>query len=209
MTELPETVPGRTYLLAYDRDRGRLAGRMWLGYTLRAAVLAELWATGQLIERDGRPSVPPTGRPPTDPVLREVWQEIADDKPRRWDGWIKRNRGGTEAAIRRQLATQRFLRVEREPTWWRPAKIEITDSRVHTRLDARVGATLRGPMPIDRVDARDAAVIAVLVTGDVRTGVSKLQRREYADRITAAITRCGPPVAGLKRALRQARSQIS
>jgi hypothetical protein len=203
----PDSVPARAYLLAYDRERQRFGGRMWLGYTLRGAALADLWATGHLTDTDGRPA---TGtRPPADPVLRAVWTEIAEHGPRSWESWVKRNRGATDTAIRTQLAADRCVRVIREPTWWRPAKIEISDPRVFGRLDARVGATLRGPTPIARVHPRDTALVAVLVTGDVRTGISKAQRREHATRIDAAVAAAGPAVAGLKRALRQARSQAA
>jgi hypothetical protein len=43
---LPDSVPERVYLLTYDRRRERLTVRMWIGYLLRAAALAELKAQG-------------------------------------------------------------------------------------------------------------------------------------------------------------------
>ena len=111
--------------------------------------------------------------------------------------------------MRHQLADARTIRVLRESTWWRGSKIELTDPRVRTRLEARVAAILRGPTPVDRLDPRDVALVAVLVTGEVRTGVSKTQRRDHADRVAAVVARGGPAVVGLKRALRAARSSAS
>ncbi len=204
---IPDSVPARAYLLAYDVDRERLTGRTWLGYTLRAAALADLFATGHLTDVDGRPHA--GSRRPADPVLAAVWKEISDDKPRSWERWVGRGRGEIDRAVRAQLVAARVIRVTREPTWLRTAKIEITDPRARTRLDARVGAALRGPTPVNRLDPRDAALVAVLVIGEVRAGVSRTQKREYATRVAAMVARGGPPMIGLKRALRAARSSAS
>ncbi len=46
--ELPESLPARLYLLAYDRRRQRLTARPQLGFLLRAAAMADLELGGHV-----------------------------------------------------------------------------------------------------------------------------------------------------------------
>jgi hypothetical protein len=46
--ELPESLPARVYLLAYDRRRQRLTARPQLGFLLRAAAMADLELGGRV-----------------------------------------------------------------------------------------------------------------------------------------------------------------
>jgi Golgi phosphoprotein 3 (GPP34) len=79
--ELPESLPARLYLLAYDRRRQRLTARTQLGYVLRAAALADLELRGNLTDQDGKARVA-GDRVVADPVLDAVLQEIAGSRPR-------------------------------------------------------------------------------------------------------------------------------
>jgi hypothetical protein len=202
----PLSLAGRTYLLAFDRDRDRLANRTWLGYALRGAALAELVAAGRVVDDNGRAVAVPGVRPPSDPVLRAV---LADLGGRRWRALAGRNRRETERAVAAGLEADGYIRVLRPATRWRRSRIELRDPRALTRLTEQVSAIIRGPLPIARTPAVDVALIAILAAAGIKTGITKLQRGEYADRIAAAITAAGAPIDGMKHAISQARSSMS
>jgi Golgi phosphoprotein 3 (GPP34) len=206
-TPIPESLPARAYLLGIDPEAGRIADRTWFGYTLRAAALADLHARGHLVDDAGAAAT--HGPPPRDPVLRSVWDEVGEGQPIRWNTLIRRRRRELESAVREQLADGGWIRVTREPTRFRAARIEMRDPRALTRVTAHLHATLRGVMPISRADPRDAALVAVLAAGGVKTALPKELRRRYDRRIADAITRTTPVAGALKSALRQARSSAS
>ena len=81
--DLPHTLYGQLYLLAYDCRRHRFDfGKLWLlGYALRGAILTELVLGGHL--RDAHGMAQRTGRVPADPVLRTALETIDDDGPPR------------------------------------------------------------------------------------------------------------------------------
>lgn len=199
----PLSLPGRTYLLAFDRDRDRMANRQWLAYALRAAALAELVIGGHLADVDGVAVPVPGVRPPDDPVLRGVLDDVGR---RKWRALAGRQRRETQNAVAAQLVAAGYLGVERAATRWRRALIEVRDPLVLTRLTEQVSATLRSPLPINRTPRADVALIAILAVAGIKTGLTKVQRREYADRIAAAVTAAGAPIDGLKHAISQARA---
>lgn len=199
----PHSVAATAYLLHYDRGRGRLRST-WLGYAVRAAALSDLWAAGGLIDDGGRARAT-NRRPPTDPVLRELWSEVSD-APVRWRTLIRRNRRRTENAVAAELEVGGTIRINRPARRFRRADIEMRDPLVLTRLEARVGALLRSADPFAPADA---ALIGVLAVADVRTAISKQRAREYADRIATAVAGGGPAVPALRHAIRQARSSMS
>jgi hypothetical protein len=72
-------------LLLFDPRNGTIAGEGTLFYTLAGALLADLALAGQ-VEADDAPTltgrrVRATGAPPSDPLLRDVWDRLAT-KPR-------------------------------------------------------------------------------------------------------------------------------
>jgi hypothetical protein len=199
---LPDTLPGRAYLTLYDRERGRLASRSWTGQLLGAAAVAELYLRGYLAD-DAGVAKPAAGHPaPANAVLAEVWQRIAEDKPRRWQHWIRQR--NIEALVRIDLS-HRFIRIDRPPRILRRARVSLRDPRALTRLHSLVGATLRGPTPVDRLPSGDAMLVALLAVAGVRTVVPRDRRRQHARRIDQMIERAGPPAAALRRAISQAR----
>lgn len=78
---LPQTLHGQLFLLAHDRRRHRFDGdnRWRFGLAPRAAMLTDLYLTGHLQDKDGRPyQVGITS--PGDPVLRAALDEIGDNE---------------------------------------------------------------------------------------------------------------------------------
>lgn len=97
MTDAPTTaaaplVAEDLLLLLFDPRSGTIAGEGTLFYTLAGAVLAELALQGR-VEIDDRPSL--LGQkaravgsdPPSDPLLREVWEQVVD-KPKSVQGLL-------------------------------------------------------------------------------------------------------------------------
>jgi hypothetical protein len=90
---IPESLPGRVYLLAYDPTRRRLTSRGELGVVVRAAVLTELFLGGRLSVVKGSASVEgmPTGT---------VLTEIERSRPRTWSYWVNRGDRAAARAVR-------------------------------------------------------------------------------------------------------------
>lgn len=75
--DLPQTLHGQLYLLAYDRKRHRFdvySGELF-GFALRAAMLTDLYLTGHLEDKGGTPYPSSVARP-GDPVLRAAFDQI-------------------------------------------------------------------------------------------------------------------------------------
>ena len=144
---------------------------------------------------------------PGNAVLAGVWRRITDDRPRRWQHWIRQR--NIEELVRSDL-TGRWIRIERPARFLRRARVSVRDPRALTRLHSLVAATVRGPTPVDRLPERDVMLVALLAVADVRTVISRDRRRDQARRIDQMIEQAGAPAAALRRAITQAkRAQAS
>lgn len=63
--------------------------------------------------------------------------------------------------------------------------------------------TLRASRLVSRVDLRDASVVVLASTADLRTVVTKEQKARHKDRLAQLAVRVGPVVPALKRSLQQ------
>jgi Golgi phosphoprotein 3 (GPP34) len=206
MTGTRLSLPASVYLLGYDRERGRMRRATWRRYAVGAAALADLWLAGLVAEEDGRLRI--TGpRPPDDPVLRGLWQRIRDEGPHGWAAWIRRAR--VDRAVRDQLVADRVLVVERERRLLRPARLGLRDGRAHSRLAGRVAAALRGPAPVASLRPADAALVALLAVGEIRTAVSRDRLRDARRRVVQMAERGGPAVPALHKVIRSAKASVS
>ncbi|SHM21642.1 GOLPH3/VPS74 family protein [Cryptosporangium aurantiacum] len=201
-------LPARLFLLAYDPKKQRLTNWSHLGTLLRAAVLAELAISGHIADQDGRVVV--VGKPVIDdPVLGVVLAEIAESKkPRKWQDWAGRRTGACLKLVREQLAAEHVIRADRHrllgvfPYW----KITLRDTRARHRFAESARRALRGGEQVDRVDVRDAAVVALAAYGELRIVVSRADRRQFKRRIETLGERVGPVVKGLKKAIQAQQS---
>ncbi|MGH3491395.1 MAG: GOLPH3/VPS74 family protein, partial [Actinopolymorphaceae bacterium] len=109
--ELPRTLHGRLYLIAYDRERRRLRGGAHLAQALRTAALAELHLDGNLVDENGKVHRA-IARRPADPVLLTILEQVEASKPRALSHWINKDLNKTQRAVRDQLETQGWLRIE-------------------------------------------------------------------------------------------------
>jgi hypothetical protein len=197
--ELPESLPARLYLLAYDKRRQRLTARTQLGYVLRAAALADLELGGSLTDEDGKVRVA-ADRPVGDPVLDAVLREIAGSRPRTWGHWVRAGQRVIKGAVRDQLEAGRWIRVEprRVLGLFPSAAITLRDPRALSRLTASVARTLHGGQPAERVDRRAAALVALAAAGELPV-LPRRQRRRHRRRLTRLTERGGSAAPALHR----------
>jgi hypothetical protein len=200
MTAVPDTLQARLFLLAYDPEKGRMTGRSNLDLVLRAGALADLLRLGLIRDDRGRPVAVAPAPAGLDPLLAEQLRLIADNRPRSWRRWIDRRRP-TVREVRGGLADQGVLRLEEHRLLglFSAVRVEPRDPRPRRQLTAAVSAALRDP--ISRVEAADAALVALAAAGNLSLVLTRHQRREFKERIAELTELCGPVPAALRRAV--------
>ncbi|WP_078859716.1 GPP34 family phosphoprotein [Streptomyces rubellomurinus] len=206
--DLPANLPEKLYLLAYDPRRGRMTGSQSLNLLLQAAALTELLRRG-LIREEGRTAVARVREPAAsaglDPYSARLLGRIQEKRPHSWGWWI----GGARTAGRDQHA--RWVRDGLAEAGW----IELHRRRVAgvfpvTRIapgDPRVRAALAGAVtaalksPLSRVDPADAALVALVAAGRLRSALDPKGRSRYRGRIEKLAPAAGPVPQALGRAL--------
>ncbi|WP_329003115.1 GPP34 family phosphoprotein [Kribbella sp. NBC_00709] len=203
--QVPDSLAARMFLLAYDPERGRLTARSKLGKVLRAAALVDLQLSGNLVDEDGRARVT-RAMAPTDLVLAAVLEEVRGAGPRRWRHWIDRRPGATVRRVRDELDRARLIKVEpRRILGIFPAdRITVRQPLMRRQLLQAGHDTLRASRLVSRVDLRDASIVVLASTADLRAVVSKDQRIRHKDRLAQLAVRVGPVVPALKKSLQQA-----
>ena len=218
---VPNSLAARVFLLAYDPERGRLTARSKLGKVLRAAVLIDLQLNGNIEDDNGRARVTTPGPrstgsgsagsgsvpPPVDPVVAAVLEELRAVGPRRWRHWIDRRAGVTVRQVRDELARAHLIKVEprRVLGIFPAARITLRQPLVRRHILQSARDTLRPSRLVTRVDLRDAAVVVLASTADLRTVVTKEQQARHKDRLAQLAVRVGPVVPALKKSLQQSR----
>ncbi|URM94354.1 GPP34 family phosphoprotein [Actinomadura madurae] len=200
MTHVPETLPARMFLLAYDlRKRKMTSGGTRLGYVLRAAALTELFLDGRLVEERGRP-VP--GTPGDDPY--GVLAQIAESRPRRWRHWVCKDAKGIVTTVREELVRDGWIRTRRRRMLGLFPYYEVTvkDPRVVKALWGGASSALRG-RPVAHVNSYDAAAVALAAAGELKSVLPEPDRRRYRRRIEELTARTGPAPAAVRGLIRE------
>jgi hypothetical protein len=107
---LPESLPARLYLLAYDTEKNRMTAHSRLGLVLRAAALTDLYLAGRVTDENGKARASGDRRPTGDPLPDEMLQQLAEHQPRSWQGWIARGKPAIRT-VRTQLEADQCIRV--------------------------------------------------------------------------------------------------
>jgi Golgi phosphoprotein 3 (GPP34) len=200
--ELPQALPGRLYLLAYDRQKGKLRGGAFLAYALRAAALADLNLSGHLVDEGGKvhTAIGPT---PKDPFLKAVLDQIGESKPRSWQHWVTKSVGQAPRAVRDQLEHAGWLRIEpRRILGIIPADtIGLRQEHLVARLLTESLNPLRRGQLIARIDRRQAALVALAATAGLPTVLSGAERRQHKQRLLEFADRGGPAITALRKAI--------
>ncbi|HEU5159406.1 MAG TPA: GPP34 family phosphoprotein [Streptosporangiaceae bacterium] len=196
--DLPQSLPGRMYLLAYNPGRRRMTAGAQLGYVLRAAALADLLLAGAIADVSGKAGAQP-GQVVADPLVDVVLQQIASSRPRSWRSWVSKGAAPMKRDVREQLVTEGWIQVEprRILGLFPVAEVTVTDTRVVDLLAGSVAAALRDP--IDEVDPRDAALVALAAAGEIKTALPRARRREHKERIARLSEVIGPVAKALRK----------
>ncbi|GII80577.1 hypothetical protein Sru01_55590 [Sphaerisporangium rufum] len=201
---LPETLPERLYLLAYDPRRGRPVAGFRLGYLLRAGILAELLLRGDLTDTGGRPKAARAHS--ADPLLDPVLQQIAAARPRSWQRWVSRATGAAVRDVRARLAAGGWIRLETHRVLgiFPYTKVTVRDPRVPKQLASTAASALKGGRPVERLAPADAALAALAAAVRLRTVLPRAEWRGVRHRAEELGDPIHPVPGALKKAVQQA-----
>jgi len=172
---------------------------------LRAAALADLYLAGRVTDENGKARVTGDRRPTGDPLLDEVLQQVAEHRPRSWQGWIARGGQHAVRTVRTQLEAGLCIRVEHR--WILPDKVELRDRSTVQRYADEVRAELR--RPVSRTEPRTAAVLALAARGQISTVISRGERREHRQHLDELAACTGPIADALRKAWRDRQAQAA
>lgn len=201
--DVPRSLTARLYLLAYDPRKERVVTNFRFPYLLRAAALTDLLLTGRIADDDGKVRVVSEERL-ADPVLDGLLHQIAQSAPRPWRHWIGKDTRATVRAVRDELETGRWVKVElRQPFLvFNRSHVRVRDTRVVKRLTTQVSAALTGP--VSRVGDREAALVGLAAAAELGTILPRATRRAHKQRIALLSERGGPATPALRKVIQQA-----
>jgi hypothetical protein len=152
---LPESLPARLYLLAYDTKKNRVTARSQLGLVLRAAALADLYLAGRVTDENG--------------------------KVRSWRGWIAHGQPAVRT-VRAQLEAGRIIRVKHRMIL--PDRVELLDRTAVARYGGELRAELRRPVSrIEPRAAAVLALAARGEIATVISRSERREHRQYLDEL--------------------------
>jgi hypothetical protein len=206
---VPDSLPAQLYLLSYDTHKQRVVTNYRLPYLLRAAVLTDLLISGHIADQGGKVHVVKDHHRLADPVLEGVLRQIAQSRPRAWSHWIGKDTRGTAQAVRNELETGRWVRVElRQPFLiFNRSYVRVSDTRVVKRLTAHITNALTAPM--SRVSEREAALVAMAAAGELNTVLPRVRRRAHQQRITQLTERAGPAGQALRKVIQNLNAAVA
>jgi hypothetical protein len=199
---MTESLPARIYLSAYDPTKNRLTGRGELGVLMRAAALTELLHSGRLRDVDGRPEVE-AGASRPEGQSGQILAEIEVSRRRPWAHWIGRGEKAMWREVQDGLVAAGLIRLEpyRVLGIFRATRVIVLDPMVVPRLHEAMSRVLRDHGPVERVDPRDAALVALAAAGGLRTAFDRRTAREHKARIAELSTVAGPAVAAVRKVI--------
>lgn len=198
-------LPQAMYLLCHDLDHARMGpdNALVRGQLLRAAAVAELCLDGRLVPAGKKatralPALPD----PDDGFLAEVLGAARPGRESSWFSVVDARWHLAEARVREDLAAAGAIEVGRA-RWLGivPHRtVTVTDPAALVELRDRVRAVVLVGDPAG-APARDAALAAIAVDGDVHTVFSTADRRRHRDAIRALGARIDAELPGLRTGL--------
>jgi Golgi phosphoprotein 3 (GPP34) len=198
MVELPDSLPARMYLLAYDSEKRRhCVNGGHLGYVLRAAALTELYLDGRLIDERRKPKPDTPGDDPYGVVA-----QIAASRPRSWQHWVRKDAKAMLRTVQDELERAGYIRVRPYKVLGLFPRTQVTvhDPRVVKQLWGGASSALRG-RPVAHVNSYDAAAVALAAAGDLKTVLPRSDRRRHKKRIAELTARSGPAPRAVRKVL--------
>ncbi|WP_221349694.1 GOLPH3/VPS74 family protein [Streptomyces beigongshangae] len=207
----PLSLPARLYLLAWDTTKGKVTAASQVPHLVRAGALTELAQRGLLADADGVATpTTPDGRT-GDPALDGLLELVEESRPHKWKTWVTLRARITLDAVEAQLAADGYLRAEKTRVLGVFPSVDYEIDRVAVveglREEARLALT--GPVPVEEVSARDAALVSLAAAAELRTLLSAEERRRYEARVAALAERSGPAAPTLHQAVQEVRSAVA
>ncbi|MBE1537367.1 GOLPH3/VPS74 family protein [Actinomadura algeriensis] len=200
VVRIPESLPARMFLLAYDLRKKKMTKRgRHLGYLLRAAALTELFLDGRL--GDDEKARPRPGTPGADPYGL-VAQIAGASRPRSWQHWVRKDGKEIIAAVRDELVADGMIRVRERRVLglFTVENVTVKDPRVVKTLWGGASSALRG-RPVAHVNSYDAAAIALAAACELKSVLPGADRRRHKRRIEALTARSGPVPRAVRKVL--------
>jgi hypothetical protein len=200
--DLPQTLHGQLYLLAYDRNRHRFGiyNHSLFSFALRAAMLTDLYLTGNLEDKGGKP-YPSSSAGPGDPVLRAAFELVAASKLG-WADLIAESPRGASRDVRDQLQATGWLRVQRRPILGViPARLALYDEDMVSGLSDRVSGALHNAINGLEADPRPLAVGMLGILGQMPTVLSFKESSRYRQELRQMTFAAIEPILGLHQAI--------
>lgn len=204
------SLPARLYLLAWDTTKLKVTDAAHLPHIVRAGALTELAQRGLLADVDGIATPTDPDAQTGDPVLDGLLELVEESRPHRWKTWVGLRARVTLDAVRAQLAADGYLRAEKTRVLgvFPSVEYEIDRVAVVDALRAEAREVLEGPVPVEQVPERDAALVALAAGAELRTLLSGKEQRQYKQRIEDLVERSGATTPALKKAVQEVRSAV-
>lgn len=204
------SLPARLYLLAWDTTRLKVTGATHLHHLVRAGALTELAQRGLLADVDGIATPVDADAHTGDLVLDGLLELVEESRPRKWKAWVTLRARVTLDAVRAQLAAEGYLRAEKKRVLGLFPSVEYELERVSAveALQEEARTVLQGPVPVEDVSDRDAALVALAAAAELRTLASGKDRKLYKQRIEELTDRSGAAAPALKKVIQEVRTAI-
>ena len=204
------SLPARLYLLAWDTTKLKVTDAAHLPHIVRAGALTELAQRGLLADVDGIVTPTDPDAQTGDPVLDGLLELVEESRPHRWKTWVGLRARVTLDAVRAQLAADGYLRAEKTRVLGLFPSVEYEIDRVAVvdALRAEAREVLEGPVPVEQVPERDAALVALAAGAELRTLLSGKEQRQYKQRIEDLVERSGATTPAMKKAVQEVRSAV-
>jgi hypothetical protein len=202
--ELPQTLHGQLFLLAYDRRRNRVDGddRWRFGLALRTAMLTDLYLTDHVQDEEGMPCPVGISRP-DDPVLGAALDDIGDNAPKNWAQAVAHDQRKVPRLVRSQLEAAGWLLVQRRrmlgiiPS----ARLRLHDEDLVSGLADQVTAALCHAIDGRPADERLLAVGLIGALGQLPTVVSFEEASRRQEELEDLVDRGVPPIPGMRQVI--------
>lgn len=204
------SLPARLYLLAWDTTKLKVTDAAHLPHLVRAGALTELAQRGLLADVDGVATPTDPDGQTGDPVLDGLLELVEESRPHRWKTWVGLRSRVTLDAVRAQLAADGYLRAEKTRVLgvFPSVEYEIDRVAVVDALRAEAREVLEGPVPVEEVPERDAALVALAAGAELRTLLSGKEQRQYKQRIEDLAEHSGATTPALRKAVQEVRSAV-
>ncbi|GAA1361007.1 GOLPH3/VPS74 family protein [Streptomyces beijiangensis] len=210
MTHDSLALAARLYLLAWDADRRRLTGTLYLDYLVRAGALTELVQRGLLVDADGA-AKPVDDARAGDAALDGLLELIGESRPRTWKTWVSHRRKFTLETVRTQLVDSGILRrrTGRRFGLFPSISYELEHPELVREIREAARSVMLGAEPAEEISDRDAALVALAAAGELRTFASGKERRQYRARIEELTERSGATAPELKKVIKDVRAAMT